>query len=300
MEMKIPIIAISAVIVVVVLAGVLMPVLSDSVATSDTYTNNGMYRMNKYATSDPVTLEWTYEDPTNVKVNGINIGLTSNSLGYSICVGENWILRTNGTSYMDLIDASGLVSEAKTSNSTTMIMDFNGGTLTTTVGESVTTLEYTDFYCIGLDGGYVYKGSNPVYLLGDTQAYGIHRIASQNALGINGIVVLDISGSIDNGFQASEITNHANLSLGEVQVTSEKISDHVNLYKLDGMSITATNTNNDKSSTYDWNALIVPYEITAEKSVHLSNNEIAIFLAIPVLIIVALLVGIVAAVMRRW
>ena len=107
-----------------------------------------------------------------------------------------------------------------------------------------------------------------------------------------GIVGLNVSGSIED-----DVTINAwrgtGLTFTNVVIVEEPVSSHINLYSLDKITFTATNENDDSLDiTYSY--FIVPYEVTAEKAQHLSDPMNAILNVIPIIIIVAVLLGVVA------
>ena len=66
---------VAAAIAIIVLAGVLMPILSDALQTHDTYTNGEYYiTMDKIdATSEVRTIEWTKANNTKIVVDGVEM-----------------------------------------------------------------------------------------------------------------------------------------------------------------------------------------------------------------------------------
>ena len=89
--------------------------------------------------------------------------------------------------------------------------------------------------------------------------------------------------------------NGRSATLGSVNLTEN--TNYVGLYKVDSIVLDWANDGNPiGSATYTY--FVAPHEITVEKSVHLTNNENELLAVIPVLVIVAILIGVVALVIR--
>ena len=94
MDNKLVVISIAAVIGIIVLGSVLMPILDDATATTDTFTNEGYFYLEKYDESTDITLEWTYSAPTTMTVNDQDIELGNLGVGVTVLFTESFGLRT--------------------------------------------------------------------------------------------------------------------------------------------------------------------------------------------------------------
>ena len=297
---------IMALVVGVILAGsLLMPVISDATATEKTFTNEGYFRMTHYGTDAEITLEWSAENPRAVIVNDVEIPINYNVVGgqVTIVADTNFIVRlntfANDTDSLSYIGASGgthSTSEAAT-------IEFSGGsaTITNTVsGSSVSySATYTDLYIPSLDGPFIMKdAAKSAYLNEDSEvfAYGMTRVktysgASTSAPGFG----LEFAGSIEDGI-TSNIWRGSGLTLSDEQINYQTVDNYLDLYSFQSITAvgTYTETVDEETVTTDtlitYSYLLVPYQVTAEKSLHFDSGEIAIIAVIPVLIIAALVI----------
>ena len=100
---------VAAAIAIIVLAGVLMPILSDALQTHDTYTNGEYYiTMDKIdATSEVRTIEWTKANNTKIVVDGVEMEPAWESV--SIVATETDLVRCtkqSGAYFINLVGAS--------------------------------------------------------------------------------------------------------------------------------------------------------------------------------------------------
>ena len=300
MEMKIVGITVTVLVSLVVLAGVLMPVLDDATAKEDTFTNDGFVRMTKYNDTDSVSFVWDHTNPAQVTINDEVVKLPYSTTGASfvLTAGGNAEFLLRYTSFSPTTGqmswfASWGGAHASTSDATDMTVEFNAGTATVSItGSDPFTATYTDYlFMVSNNGDYTMKKPTELaYLNGDSEVYGIGR-TSVGGTGYSFVIV----GTIDDGFTASVVqTGGPTLSTPEAAYTES--NDHKDLYNFDKITLVATKGGTDYDITY--NQVIVPYEVTAERSVHFTDNQKALFAVIPVLIIVAILIGVVALVIR--
>lgn len=288
MEMKIPLIAISAFVVVIVLGSVLMPVLTDASDTEDTFTNEGMYYM-----TDKDNYTFVYDPTGKFIVNGNEIPFTDIPTGErcTLVSTEELILRFANASSANysvaLIndDSHSNICDSTDAVQTTVTM--NNGTLTVSKNGVDTTYSYTQdsFRGIAKTGEYVMtKSTVPTKVNSDTTII-IGNGATQVS---NWYDRFYIVGTVED----MTVTPPEGITVSNVVVNSTPVSGYKDLVEFSSIQFTASDGVNTVNATY--NRVIVPTEITAEKSVHLSGNEIALLSAIPALIIVALLIGVLA------
>lgn len=292
MEMKIPLVAISAFVVVVVLAAVLMPILDDATATTDTFSNeSGAYGHLRTIDDDSeYTMTWTVSNPDVAVVNGEDVALYPGTL---ICGGEpNFLIRfySGGSKYMQGRDSDGHNFTANSSLSITI----SGGTITI-VSDTSTTTTYTLISGFALDntGEYVMKApTQKAYMNADTEyyAYGLSDTDTYT-------LWLKINGSIEDGPTFTPISGPTGTFSNEAMTYSE-VAKYLDLYELTDITMTFTNTGTGVDTNMKYNFFIVPAEVTAERAVHLDGNEIALLAAVPALVIIALLIGVLAIFVR--
>lgn len=298
--MKIPLVAISAFVVVVVLAAVLMPVLGDAQKTEDTFTNDGYFHMTKYTAADEdLTLTWDYTDPGVVTVNGNDFDLSTVGIPITVLASTNGGARFEyvGTNqYCQFCNSAGILTAAVSASATLTIV-CSSGTMTATYStpdnpDVTRTSTYDEYYCISETGDYVMKKTtSPAYMLNDSPifALGVTKIGSP-------AITLSLQGSIDDGITVTQVSSTPTITYSTPVLDYSSVSDHNDLNKLTKITFTGDNGGTVVNITYSY--FIVPAEVTAERSVHLNGNEIAILGAIPALVIVALLIGVLALYMR--
>lgn len=303
MEMKIPLVAISAFVVVVVLAAVLMPVLGDATDTDDTFTNEGYFHMTKYDMSTDVTIYWDHTTPTKLTVNGETYDVdTPVNQFVSLAIGDTWYFRyANGVSnFYTQMSYGGVTSlAASTTAGTDLQVVCSAGTATGTVlnngaVSSTQTVSYTELYVLSGDtGDYVTKKStDKVYMAADSEFLGL----GSTAIGSSGSCICRVEGSIEDDASVTVIAASTGLTLtvksGSIAITDTALTKNIG-YQLSKIDFTLVDgSSNEYNVTYSY--FIVPSEVTLEKTEHLTGNEIALLAAIPALVIIALLIGVIA------
>ncbi len=298
MEMKIPAIAITAVVVVIVLAGVLMPVLDDATEVNETFTNEGLWRMSENSNGN--TYQFDNTDKTwslNGDVIITNAG-DSSKANSGVVVLDDLSVRANG--WIRGHSLSG-------NSTTTVVTNANDEIVISGNGLSGNGTYAMQGYGADPDGNYLMTPYNSsVYMLGDSPIYatGVSEYTGGSRF------IVHIEGTIADGvtITVSSIRNGNTLtdvSVTNVQINSTEVEGYKNLYKLTGItadvSFTSQSGENDpvsESGSISYTSYVVPYEVTAEKSVHFTDNQNAIFAAIPIMVIVALLIAVVALVFR--
>ena len=314
MEMKIIGVTITVFVSLVVLAAVLMPVLDDSTATEDTYTNEGWFRMSQYDATTNHVISWTYEKPNVITVDGEDVVIGYNVKDGSCTVVANsiWLLRykvdSNGnTENVGFLYGTSGTKLATVADHQTATLTLTAGSASVSVGNYTGTHSYDVVYVPDTDGDYTMKKSDETaYINGDSPIYGfgLTRIRSNSGSLIsspgNGFA---FAGTYDDGITGS-VWRGDTTTVSDCVCVATVDSSHEDLYKFDKITAVATLTEtvDDETVTTDtdltYNMVIVPYEVTAERTVHFTPNENAIFAAIPLLIIVAILIGVLAVVIR--
>lgn len=305
MEMKIPAIAITAVVVVIVLAGVLMPVLDDATKTEDSFTNDGYFHLNKYdASADSLTIFWDHNSPRVLTVGSTTYDLdTPVNQWIDVIVGDDWYIRYaygGSVSFMGF-DGYGFVSQvlASVTNGSDMTAVLSGGTVTVTVSTTgasdiVKSTSYTEYYALSGDtGDYVMKKSaETVYMSEDTPIY---AIGSTDAF--SGAAMVKLTGSIEDGVTATVLrSTSGEVTAGPTTVNTTKVNDYAGFYELSTITFDLIKGDDTQAATYSY--FIVPSTVDGERAVHFTDNQNAIFAAIPIMVIVALLIAVVALVFR--
>lgn len=294
MDNKLVMTSIAAVIGIVVLGSVLMPILDDASTKSDTYTNEGYFDMT-YTEADSIVMDWDHTDPKNITVNGETISLNDVTNQTTVLCGDLWLLRYDPAGGIAYYASAGSATGASVLAETDLHVEATGGTVTVTPSSGTAkTNTYTYLYCVDVDGDYVMKEStSAAYVKSDSKIYGMgltDNVLSQSVYVKFDGTIEDPNASVFRYSGSSAIT----VDSTSVQATADP--DHVDLYKLDKLVITVTDGTNTADLTYSY--FIVPAEVTADRAVQFTDGEIAIFSAIPAMIILAILLGVVALVIR--
>lgn len=311
--------SITAVVVIAVLAGTLIPVLDDATAEQDTITNDGYYKMSALASTDTdtVVIEWDKSTMSNyILVNDekVTIKFPPASYGLSLIFGDNWDFRAFATT-LSTDNIFGTVQFYRSTGGTNTVTAF---TLTLTEGEytlvatiggtdTTSTGTYTTIYYPSNDGAYVMKIMNEsAHVFADSEivAFGLTDVTGSDGTTIRANVGYSMTGTIEDGFTVSNW--RVNTLSGDTLTHSTPVAEYtesnkwVDVLDLEKITFTTTATSGDNSAdtavTYSY--FLVPAEITAERIVHFSSGEVAIFDAIPVIVIIALLLAVVAIVLR--
>lgn len=308
MEMKIVGITVAILVSITLLAGVLMPVLDDATATTDTFTNESFYGLSAIDDNTDVTIVWKVATPQKITVNGEDVDLSTlpSSRSYTLIGSSSTMVRytyVGGVAYLETLGTQYVNNNSNATNYTQVTFTINGMTMTYLDDRSTPiTYDYTlsgDAYYIVPSGGeyteVMKDASKPVYVLGDSDIHLIGSTLSNPIIGVYG------EGSIDDGITLSTVykanTVTTDVTYSDVTATTTEVSGYNDLYLLEKFEFTITyNTDQSIDSTYTY--FVVPSEVTAERSVHFTDNQNALFAVIPMLVIVAILIGVVALVIR--
>lgn len=288
-NMKIVGIVITAAICVIVLGSVLMPVFDDMTDNQVTFRNTGVAYMEKIGTDEAVNLFWDHTNPTYLKVNSENVPISTGVI--TVTTGYNWLLRyeNNGVIYfspnMNIVASVGQNSDIYLTLSNGTVSAYNSLDPST-----VATSSYEEVYIISNDENAPYVMKNPneqVYLSGSSPFYG------SGVSVVDGEVrAYDITGTINEGatvyqFRGAPTTNTP------LVIHSTQVSGYYNLFKFDKITFTANNAD------LTWNQIIVPSEVTVRESDGLTDGQVSILRAIPIMIIVAILLMVVGVVKSK-
>lgn len=309
MDNKLVTISIAAVIGIIVLGSVLMPILDDSTATTDTFTNEGYYRMSELAPTDdaPYTISWVLSAPTTFTINGTDYVmtdiLTTTNQYFTILASDGAYLRVANAGNKIIVQMHNYVGNpllAFDSGNTTMksfdvSVDSDSIDVTRVTGEDQTidvTASYSD-WCYGFDsaGKYIMKLNNSSAYVVDED---IIILAGVTKVGTTDVAVYGF-GNV-NEISLESAYPDDNTTYSDVEINSTVVSDYLKLNKISTVTFDMTRSDTVAHATYSY--FLVPYEVTAERAVHFTDGQNAIFAAIPVLIILAVLLGVVALVIR--
>lgn len=308
MDNKIVMISIAAVIGIIVLGSVLMPIMNDATATTDTFTNDGYYRMAALDSESTYKLYWDHTKPYEVTVNDTDVFSLAGLQNYqavTLIGSDKFTLRFFSVSdnpRVQLYGGTGYgFGGASVTSGTDMTVIVSAGSITITTNAAESPLNITNVlpdkaYAIIKDGDYTMKkAGSDAYVLKDSSIMVICGLTESS--GVSAAVYGE--GTVEDGmdyvlFRPAADSDTAVFSNESISYTD--VEDHVGLAKVSSINFSVTVTAGTVSPIYTY--FIVPYEVTAERAVHFTDGQNAIFAAIPVLIILAVLLGVVALVIR--
>ena len=278
----------------VILTGALLgPVINDATTTEHKIINTGAYNLTD--NDDNYTI--TY-DPTGKFIIGDkeipfntlpNDAITIASAKDMLLRFQNWAAQ----SYNVWLFIDGEAARVIASNTNTSPVDivFDNGSFSAnaaTISASYTSDESVRIF--NPDGKYTMTiYDQPATVLKDTTVIVGNGTTAVNAW-TNRFYIEGTAEDID-------ITPSSGITVSNVAVNTTEISQYKDAVKLNSITFTATDGTNTVDATY--NRVIVPIEIDAELSQHLTPGQISLVGAIPVMVIVALLMTAVGAIAYR-
>lgn len=269
-----------------------VPIISDSVATEDTYKNEGYFHLDKY--TDGYTLTWDATDPNVFVVNGEEINYVNNSgLSLSIALGTNYAVRLAPNNERISFYASGNYVSTSESYPTFSLTFAEGSVIATNQNVSHTVQSVTELYGMTENGPYVMKKADKVaYLNSGSEIVADSEIyATGQTFHGNNNILWHLEGSIDD--MEYPDTFNAGLTISNQSINGSFNNTHEDLYELSNITFTATASN---SVVYNVTAsyFVVPYEVTAERTVQVDGATGDIISVIPVLMVLGIVIGAVA------
>lgn len=300
-------IIVSAVIGVVVFAAILVPVIGGATDINGSVTNEGLYNMKEYQTTDTFTAKWEYTKPYQLTVNGETAQLptSAGTFPYTILGGEDFMVRLlieGNTKYFQawLDPASVTVYEAKTSGGgSNMEITLSEGVLTFDNGSGTTksvTLS-ASFYCANDDGEFVMKAYNETACVMEDSELVAIGISPINTSGTATADRFCVTGTIEDGFTAVNLPHE--ITVGDITATYTDSTNTKLVDLLDFSKIEFTVTYDSTETDVTYSQMLVPVEVTGELIIHPGTSEIALLNIIPLLVLVGLVLGAVGAVLSR-
>lgn len=301
---KIIIASITAVVVITVLAGTLIPVLDDATATHKTFSNveDSIAYYDEIGEND-YTFVWDPTTPTIATINGEEVALPDVSgytNGVSLIVSEGIALRyyvSGGTYYIQSLGggkSSGQYGYATSNSESAITISITDGVWSYSNNTNTYTLTGST-YIISDSGDYVMKTpSSSAYVKSDSST------AALGVTVISGVWVI-MGWNLDSGITITPAEYYPpdDYTISNVVVHYDDVSGYDEIYGLSKVTFTAVKADDTTvTSNVTYSYFIVPAEVTAEKTVHFTDGENAIFNTIPVIVIVALLLAVLAMVLR--
>lgn len=281
------------VVVALVLAGAVLPVFAETTDPDTTFTNTGMWRMAPNTngdtyTFDSATREWS--------LNGTVVN-NSNASNLNVILLDNTTIRSNGW----------IRGAQLTGNSvTTVVTNANDQTVVSGNGLQGSGTFDIQGYGINPNGNYLLTDyDKPVYMNGDSMIYATGLTGMPNANGLYSAVI-HIEGNINDGVTITPYIVYntpytlTDVSITDVVIDYEEVNGFKDLYLLKGItfnySAVATNNSTSEVTTItnvpcSYSSYVVPYEVTAEKSVHPDGPLSVMLNVLPLLAIAGLVTG---------
>lgn len=308
MDIKTISVALAIVTVSAVIFGALLPMFQDVTATEDTFTNEGYYRMDKITSSDSDTLTilWDHTNPYGVTVNNTFVPINIDGM-VSVLADTNFTVRLNKTSTTNMAiqwySTTGGAFSADVLSGTDMTIICENGTATATRGEDSRTGNYDVLYYPSINGPYVMKGANDVaYMIGDSVIFacGTSQIRKSDG-GLIGSQALgvEIDGTIADGVSISvwrDLSDATTINTDSIVLDYSEVSNYQSLYKLSKITFDAiyTETIDDApvsvNNPITYSYFIVPYEVTAERSVTVDGPTGAVIDLIPLIVALSIVI----------
>lgn len=278
----------------IILAGsVLMPVLKDATTVHETFDNApyAYYQMKELEVDDT----WTRTDST-WKFNDETLTTASDNK-VSVLATDNTAFRQNAYVIGTTQYSTNFVIAEVTAEGIVMFNEDKP-------------ISYTSGYGATPNGDYILKTyTDKAYVHGDTNLW-VTGITGLPGAANTRDMVIHIEGTINDGVTVtgSPIKNGTtdNFASSDVVINYTAVDGFEDLYLIESVTFNFTvdflngdDPSETKSGSATYSTFVLPKEITAERTVHLTNGQIALMGAIPVLVIVALLVVAVGVVARR-
>lgn len=292
---------VSVMVAVIIALSVLVPVIQDSSASEDTFTNTGYIRMHEIDDTDEVTIIWDSTKPNSFNVDGVDVPISlPDNNRISVAFGDDWIIRSRQIGgNMDYLVryGSGGGGIDLTDNFT---LAFANGTLTITKSDNTTvTNTYTKAYIPSIDGEYIIKYANQsAYILKDTVIIGQGITTINNPVSLGTAYGLNVIADVENGstFTAWRMPTAYTYEFKDTTMNYTPVNGYKDLYSFNSCTTVMTVTSTtDPTSTGDNNVsysyVLVPYEVTAERTTHVSSIEASLLGIIPLLVVIGIVIG---------
>lgn len=295
-KMNVLTLVITLVVGVVLCGAMLVPVINDVTETERTFDNTayGYYQMKEFEVGD----KWE-RDGTTWTLNGETL-TTDASDTVSIIVSNNEVVRQGGSIRGTLFGSNNLTAaEVVTVDSVDKLI-FNNGT---------TPYDYDSGYGATNDGDYILKTyTDKAYVHGDTNLWAT-GVTGQAGTDSRGNLIVHIEGTINDGvtITVDKVNNglSSNIVVSDATINYETVSGYDDLYLIDTITFTITTdyTVDEVTTSITTNAtystFVLPKEITAERSVHLTDGQNSLIGVIPIMVIVALLMAAIGVITLR-
>lgn len=285
---KLPMAIVGITIAVIVCAVVLIPVVQESTTAYDTFTNEGYFAVDKITSTDEYSAKWDHTQPAKFTVNDNTFDIIQSSeltvTNLSIVLGEEFFLRYFPSDKRVALYYDGVgIIDAQVSDSSDMTLVYDGTTLTVTSTASPSTprvITTDEFYTVNDKGDYTMKSATvDSWMNSDSLIVGCGRTSI-----IGDIVGTYVYGSIDD-IQVS--IWRGSVTASDIVVNKTNDTSHIDLYKFSSVDFTVTNES-EQSGSISYSYVVVPAQVTAERSVHPDATTTQLINVIPILVIIGI------------
>lgn len=276
---------------IIALGSILMPVILDATAKTDTFTNDSMFFVDSVPEGSQI--EYRFEDgvlyvddtPLSFFVDSPYTG------GVSVLFTEHIVLRYTGDDHLFL---RGYITSTLSGLNATVTSTQITGTYTNASGTTEFTWDYTDFYGIVPYETNRAMVTAPVYLNADSQ---IIITGFSSVPEFDNYYVIGLSGSIRDGFTANAYTQYSgtlveNIS-AEVVANMEPVPNYNDLYLLDSLTVSLSLTDEETgtvtTATLTFTIFTAPYEVIGERAEPLADSYSNLIYTIPIVLIISIL-----------
>lgn len=297
-NMKILGIVIAAAVSIIVLGSVLMPVFNDVSDNSETFTNDGYVKLSLIDENTTASFSWDHTNPKVIVCNGVPVDMSAipEDMQISVVGADSFVVRyenlagnlsrliCNGVGGQMLIISSG-------ENNATM--SINNGVFSVDFGSGVRTKTLNNGYYVNALGDYVLKFTDsPAYVSDDTLVLAGITSPSQSVsvavFGIGTIRSMEITPTFQTGYTIKNIV-----------INSEAVSGYDDLHKLSAITFKIVDdaTSEEYDATYSYFA--VPVNVVVHESGTLTDGQLSLLRAIPVMIIIGILMMVVGVIRSK-
>lgn len=276
---------VSLMVAVIIALAVLVPVIQDTSASEDTFTNKGYFYVDSLNENE--SINYKFADGV-LKINDVDVPLPSDNTypdGITIFFTEHITVRIDGS----LMRIKGQVNVGCTA----LDLTITNGTITgsyTATNTSTANWTYTKFTgMVTSETNRVMSQPVPQYVKSDSL---IETTGFTRAVG--DYYVIHVSGSIDDGVTVNLYTQGSGVvvttvTVSNIQINYSPVNGHEDLYLVD--NITFTLTKDDAVSNVTYSIYTVPAEVTSERTAHVTPIEATLLGIIPLLVIIGIVIG---------
>ena len=282
----------------IIVGGLLIPSIEAMTTTEKTLTNDGYYRMEQVTESH--TISWDHTAPKIITIDDVNKDMSAldfSQWNYTIFGGYDFLMRMSNAGIQVYIGQDGATNTFLSANTT------NGNDITATItttsaefnvtnaGVDVVSQTITltdDTYIIDDSGSYVMKTresgayvkdeSSIILLMGITRTYGTNDVS------------LFASGTVEDGLTYNLYRGVATYP-ATIESTTFDATENTTYKGVSQLTkITIVVEQNSAEYNFVYSYFLVPYQVTAELSQHMTTTEIAIFGVVSLMGIIILVV----------